>query len=136
MRSYQLNSPKAAARIVAITLFADGHLSDHEHEALTQHNAAGLLGLESDDMEVIVRHLAEDLQAFGVSFWSGTGLLDEACLTGVLREVTDPHLRSVILDICATVIHADSRGCEFELAIVDFTKKAWGVESVQQALMH
>lgn len=136
MRSYQSNSPKAAARIIAITLFADGHLSDQEHKALKQHIASGLLGLEGDDMELIVRHLAEDLQVFGLSFWSGTGLLDEACLTGLLREVTDPNLRAVILDICATVIHADTRQCESELAIMEFMKRAWGLAPAQQPLMH
>ena len=44
MRSYPVNSPQAAARIVALTVFADGDIGDAEIAWLEQHEP-GLLAV-------------------------------------------------------------------------------------------
>lgn len=125
MRTYPANSPQAAARIVAFTLLADGHLSETEYAALWRNEATQLLGLSEQEIHMVVQHLAEDLLAYGSSSWSGTGLLDEASFVGLLREVTDPRLRASVLDICTTVAHSDSHHCESEQGVLEIAKRAW-----------
>ena len=44
MRNYPANSPQAAARIVALTMLADGYLSKAELDAMERHGGYRLLG--------------------------------------------------------------------------------------------
>ena len=70
MRSYPRNSPEAAARIVALVLISDGHVSRSEFETLHQLKGAGDLGLEPQNMPGIVQTLCEDvlMEGFDVIF--------------------------------------------------------------------
>lgn len=137
MRSYPSNSPEAAARIVALALLADGHLSQTEYAALGRHEASRLLGLQDNAMECVVQHLAEDLMAFGAASWGGSAsLLDEDSFRSVLREVSDPSLRRVVLEICAAVTSADQHRCENEHGLLEFARKTWGYTAASSALVH
>lgn len=136
MRSYPSNSPEAAARIVALALLADGHLSQTEYAALGRHKASQLLGLQDNAMDTVVQHLAEDLMAFGGSHWGGsTSLLDEDAFRSLLHEVSDPSMRMIVLDICAAVTSADHQ-CETEHGLLEFTRKTWGHCAVPPGLAH
>ncbi len=60
MRSYTLNSPEAAARILALVLISDGHVCRSEFEALKQLDGMRHLGLYSEiNRPALV--MAEDL---------------------------------------------------------------------------
>lgn len=61
MRCYPPNSPQAAARLVALAVLADGHLSSTELGRLERMNAAARLGLNREELAEAVRHLSEDL---------------------------------------------------------------------------
>jgi hypothetical protein len=54
MRSYPHNSPEAAARIVALAMLADGHLSKSEFDALERLNIYGRLGLGPADWDSVI----------------------------------------------------------------------------------
>ena len=41
MRTYRINSPQAAARIVGLAMLADGHLCKAELDVLDRHGAEG-----------------------------------------------------------------------------------------------
>lgn len=136
MRTYPANSPQAAARIVAFTLLADGHLSETEYAALWRNQATELLGLSEQDIHVVVQHLAEDLLAYGASSWSGTGLLEEASLIGLLQEVTDPRLRAAVLDICTKVAQSDAHQCESQRGVLEIARRAWQRDGSNVASVH
>ena len=137
MRSYPPNSPEAAARIVALALLADGHLSQTEYTALGRHRASQLLGLKENAMESVVQHLAEDLMAFGASSWGGSiSLLDEDSFRSLLKEVSNPSLRIIVLEICAAVTSADQHQSETEHGLLEFTRKTWGHCAVPTDLVH
>lgn len=137
MRSYPSNSPHAAARIVAIALLADGHLSQTEYAALARHEASQQLGLDDSALESVVQHLAEDLMAFGASGWGGSAtLLDEDSFRSLLQEVSDPALRTTVLEICAAVTSADQQHCESEHGLLEFARKTWGYSPSSTALVH
>jgi hypothetical protein len=136
MRTYPANSPQAAARIVAFTLLADGHLSETEYAALWRHRAAQSLGLSEPDIHVVVQHLAEDLLAFGASHWSGTGLLDESSFLGLLQEITDTDLRAVVLDICTAAAHSEAHHSEPQQGVLEIARRAWAQPRVSSPAMH
>jgi hypothetical protein len=136
MRTYPSNSPQAAARIVAFALLADGHLSRAEYAALARNQAAQSLGLSEVDIHDVVQHLAEDLLAFGGSSWSGTGLLDESSLLGLLQEVTDPCLRAVVIDICTAVVHSDAHPCDLERGVLEIARRAWQQDHTADTAVH
>ena len=94
MRSYPRNSPHAAARIVAFTLLADGHLGGSELAALHRLGAAGRLGFDDLDLAGVLRDAVQDLLASGGAAWHGTAQLDAPVLEGIVREIDDPALRA------------------------------------------
>ncbi len=55
MRSYPRNSPEAAARIVALIMVADGHVSRSETAALDRLHASTLLDIAPADMARVLR---------------------------------------------------------------------------------
>ena len=61
MRTYPTDSPQAAARIVALTLVADGHVCKTEFDVLERVGAYGQLGLDHDEMQAVLQGFCEDL---------------------------------------------------------------------------
>lgn len=61
MRPYPVNSARAAARLIALAVLADGHLSTSELGLLERMNAANRLGLTREQFSEVVRYLSEDL---------------------------------------------------------------------------
>lgn len=122
MRSYAVNSSQAAARIVALVLVSDGHLS---HEELKAFGALQRLGLAESDLDDVVRTLTEDLMTFCSSSWSGTACLDENSLRSILDEVKDPQLRATVLEVCDAVMHADLHQSHAENGILGFARSYW-----------
>jgi TerC family integral membrane protein len=86
MRSYPRNSPEAAARIVALIMVADGHVSRSETAALDRLHASTLLDIAPADMARVLRELSEDLMCTAYAPW-GRRLL--AFDLGVLHK--DDH---------------------------------------------
>lgn len=57
MRSYPLNSPEAAARIVALVLISDGHVCRSEIEAMQHLQIEQVLGLTPGSFPQVVHTL-------------------------------------------------------------------------------
>jgi hypothetical protein len=109
MRSYPIDSPEAAARIVAMTLMADSGPGKPEFEVLREHDAAGQLGLPPDRLYAVLREFCEDLLVGSEHSWSHACQLDERAMLSMLSEVQDQHLREKLLKLCIAVAEAD--GC-------------------------
>ena len=102
MRTYPDNSPEAAARIVALVLISDSHVSRSEYEALTQLNGVRELGLEPRHMPGIVQTLCEDMLMDGFDGRSILSHVGDGLLASLMAEVDEPRLHR----------HADHRdGC-------------------------
>lgn len=128
MRSYLRNSPLAAARIVVLTLLADGHLSRTELNALLREDVAADLGLSTLRLDDLVREVSEDLLATGFGAWSDGHALDDAIVAGALAEVHDPGLRERTLALCVAVARADGHVSEGEQALLDEASRRWGLD--------
>ena len=113
MRTYPVNSPQAAARLLAMALVADGNYAMSEIKALDRLDAARQLGLSPQDLKVVIEAFCEDL------------LVGAATRLALLAEVTDPGLREKIVALCEAVVEADGHLADGETAMLDSLTHAW-----------
>lgn len=127
MRSYPRNSPEAAARVVAIILISDGHVSRSEYEALNQLSGVRELGLQPERMPGIVQTLCEDLLMAGFDGRSMLSHVGDELVASMLAEVDEPQLQSKVLRVAASVVHADQHLSDGEAAMLDAISRRWGL---------
>jgi uncharacterized tellurite resistance protein B-like protein len=125
MRSYPPNSPKAAARIVALVLISDGHVSRAEYEALNRLDGARDLGLDPQDMPGIVQTLCEDLLMEGFDGRSILSHIGDGFMVALLSEVDDPQLQSKVLRLAAAVVNADKHLSDGETVMINAISRHW-----------
>lgn len=125
MRSYPRNSPEAAARVVALALISDGHVSRSEFDALNTLDGVRDLGLEPHHMPGIVQTLCEDLLMAGFDGRSVLSHLDDRALHAMITEVDEPHLQARVLRVAASVAHADLHLADGERAMLDVIRRVW-----------
>lgn len=114
MRTYPRNSPQAAARVVALTVLADGHLGAPEVDALQRIDVAGRLDLSQAEFMGVLQATCDDLMATSHQQWSGIQLLPRAELKRVLDEIDDVGLRLMVLEICAALCECDATVADAE----------------------
>lgn len=125
MRSYPHNSPEAAARIVALVLISDGHVCSTEFEILKQLGAERELGLEPQLLPHIVHTLCEELLAGGYETGSLIGNVDDAALTSLMAEISDPALQTKVLRLCLAAARADGHLADGESLVVEAARRHW-----------
>ncbi|RKE37655.1 tellurite resistance protein TerB [Paraburkholderia sp. BL23I1N1] len=133
MRTYPRNSPQAAARIVALALISDGHVSSAEERALENLDIAGELGLAPAQFAQIVQTMCEDQS---VAHTPAVGQLDAALITTLLGEIDDPALRRRVIRLCLAVTIADNYLADGEIALLAAVFRAWGPQPNQAAGRH
>ena len=126
MRTYSRNSPEAAARIVALVLISDGHVSRSEYEVLDQHDGALDFGLAPQDMPGIVQALCEDLLMEGFDGRSIPTHVGDKLMASLMAEVDEPQLQSKVLRAAAFVVHADKHLSDGEAAMLGAISRHWG----------
>ena len=125
MRTYPRNSAQAVARVVALAALADGHVSRTELSALEALEGFARLGLTRADVQQVLQHLSEDLQATAITQWGTACLLDPDTLCALMAEVTDPALQRVALDLCVAVTHADGHVADAEQSVISAAARDW-----------
>jgi hypothetical protein len=128
MRSYPHNSPKAAARIVALALIADGHLSQVELDALDHLAAHDMLGLTRVELHGVVHGLCEDLLIGARADWADACQVDERTLGQLMAEIDDPVLRSTVLRLCVAVVESDALVVDAESLVLVAAVEHWGLQ--------
>lgn len=127
MRSYPRNSPEAAARIVALIMVADGHVSRSEVMALDRFHACTLLDIAPADMARVLRELSEDLMCTAFAPWGSSCRISEELLQALLSEVDDPELRATTLALCLEVAQADAHLSDAEETLLAQAAHLWGM---------
>jgi uncharacterized tellurite resistance protein B-like protein len=125
MRTYPVNSPQAAARLLAMALVADGNYALSELNALDRLDAARQLGLPPQELKAVIETFCEDLLLGAQGAWHGSSHLDPATRQQLLDEVTDRALRSIIVTLCVAVVEADGHLAQGEMAMLDGLTRAW-----------
>jgi hypothetical protein len=133
MRSYPRNSPQAAARIVALTLVADGHVCRSEMQALEAAGAAARLGLPPEGLSAVVHELCEDLLAGAQDGWSGSCRVPPELLAALLEEIDAPPLQAAVLELCAAAAEADGHLADAESIVLAEALRRWAPPLVSAA---
>lgn len=131
MRSYPRNSPEAAARIVALVLVSDGHVSRKEYDTLHQIFAARDLGLDPQDMPGIVQTLCEDLLMEGFDGRAVLSHVGDNLMASLMAEVDDARLQGQVLRIAASAALADKHLSDGETAMLDAIIRHWQARPVK-----
>jgi uncharacterized tellurite resistance protein B-like protein len=129
MRRYARNSPQAAARIVALTVVADGDISDAEVELLDQLDVHTLLGLKRHELHQVLDAFCEDLLSSMQLAWADACPVDERTLAELMGDIDDPALRLTLVRLCVKLAEIDADVAEGESIVLNAAVEHWGLHS-------
>ena len=127
MRSYPANSPQAAARIVALTLVADGDIGEAEMEWLDRLIVHEQLGLARHELHALLDTFCEDLLSSGQLKWADACPVDERTLADLMGEIQDPALRLKLLRLCVELAEVDAHVHDGESIVLVAAVEHWGL---------
>lgn len=125
MRSYPTDSPEAAARLLAMTLVADGQYSMTEIKTLDRLGAPQRLGLSPEAIKGVIDGFCEDLLIAANGQWTGSIHLDDSVRGQLMAEVQDPELQETVWRLCEAVALADGHLADGEVELLDRMAFAW-----------
>lgn len=128
MRSYPVNSPQAAARIVALTVVADGDIADTEIVVLDRLAVHEQLGLGRQELHAVLDSFCEDLLSSGQLMWADTCPVDERTLAALMSEIEDPALRLKLLRLCVQLAEVDAQVDAAESIVLAAAVERWGLQ--------
>lgn len=123
MKHYTVNSPEAAARVLAMALVADGQYSMIELRALDRQNAPAMLGLTPEAFKAVVDDFCEDLLLACAGQWTGT--VDTDIRDQLMQDITDRRLQELILQQCEALMLADGHLADGEVELLDALSATW-----------
>lgn len=127
MRTYPANSPQAAARIVALTVLADGDFGEAEIDWLDCLSVHRQLGLARHELHEILDTFCDDLLSSGQLKWADVCPVDERTLADLMGEIQDPALRLKLLRLCVELAEADAHVTEGESIVLTAAVEHWGL---------
>ena len=127
MRSYPVNSPQAAARIVALTVFADGDIGDAEIAWLDRLVVHEQLGLTRHELHAVLDTFCEDLLSSDQLKWADACPVDECTLADLMGEIQDPSLRLKLLRWCVELAESDAHVAQGESIVLVAAVEHWGL---------
>jgi hypothetical protein len=127
MRRYPANSPQAAARIVALTVLADGDIADAEIEWLDRLAVHERLGLARHELHALLDTFCEDLLSSGQLTWADACPVDERTLADLMAEIQDPALRLKLLRLCVELAEVDAHVDDGESIVLVAAVEHWGL---------
>jgi uncharacterized tellurite resistance protein B-like protein len=127
MRHYKTDSTQAAARILALTLLADGGLDQAELDSLAHSRLLRRLGLRREELDRIVREYCEDLQLSADYLDSLRLQPAEEVVRALLDDIHDPQLRLALLEDMQQIIAADGVETPAEVDLLAGALQQWGL---------
>ena len=128
MRTYPINSPQAAARIVALAMLADGQMSRAEIDILQRLRIHEQLGLRPDELHSVVDALCKDMLSTAKLTGATACEIDPRTLAKLMGEIDDPDLHSKVLALCVAVIEADGHVVTAEAIVLTAAVEQWGLQ--------
>ncbi len=126
MRSYAINSPHAAGRILALTMVVDGNLSHSELVALDRTRILKYVTLDHDAFQQLLQELCDDLLTGAVH---GVVQLDPGLIDELLLEIAHPDLRRQLLQAMWNIADADGWLADGEAVLLSRASVVWGAET-------
>ncbi|MCM3565459.1 TerB family tellurite resistance protein [Hydrogenophaga intermedia] len=122
-----MNSPQAAARIVALTVVADGDIGDAEIKWLDRLAVHEQLGLPRHELHALLDTFCEDLLSSDQLKWADACPVDERTLADLMGEVQDPALRLKLLRLCVELAEVDAHVDDGESSVLIAAVEHWGL---------
>lgn len=127
LRAYPHNGPKAMARVLAVTLLADGLLESKELDNLNRANGYARLGMTQNEFMQVLFELCEDLLTQAPRSPAGDCLLQPELIKQLLAEVLDPWRRRELMRLMVEIIRADGTVARGESVMFWEAIDAWGM---------
>lgn len=125
MRHYETDSSPAAARILALTMLADGGLDRNEVEALMQSDLVRRLGIGTVEFERILREYCDDLLT-SAHYLDGMRLkLADEVLELLLEDIAEPALQRALLRAMQEIVAADGVETAAEVEVLARALTKW-----------
>jgi len=125
MRSYPVDSPEAATRLLAMVLVADGRYSMAEIRALDRHQAPAQLGLSPAAMQTVINDFCSDLLTDAGGQWTDSTRLADTTRQRLIAEVQDPKLQERVWHLCEAIAQADGHLADGEVDMLDTLAFSW-----------
>lgn len=103
------DSGEAAARVLVLSIVADGRLAACEVQALDDAEAYGRLGLDRDRFYGVMRAVCAELLDRQVATGQSMFRLDGTVASAWIDAVRDPALRRTVLSLAFEVIRSDGQ---------------------------
>lgn len=126
MRSYLIDSPHAAGRILALSMIVDGNLTESELAALDRTKILRHIDLAPADFELLLHDLCNDLL---ISTSQSSVQLDNALIDSLLAEIQNPDLRRSLLRAMWSIADADDWLADAEAILLTRASNAWSAET-------
>lgn len=126
MRSYPKNSPRAAGRLLALTMIVDGNVALSELKAVYRSRILDHIALDDDDFDAVLHELCNDLLA---TAHHGAVHVDTAMIDAFLDDVESPELRRNLLAAMWRLADADGWLADAEAVVLNRAAIRWGAES-------
>ncbi len=127
MQMQDLDSPQAAAQIVALALVADGDIGHDELTLLDRMNVHEQLNLSREEMFDVMRDFCRTALSNPPSGWSHECPLDEREVAQLMGQITRPALRQRVLHLCLKIAEADGKVAEGESFVLNAAVEHWGL---------
>lgn len=93
-------------------MVADGHVCKAEPDVLDRLDVHEQLGLQPEELNIIVHAFCEDLLPDVQLAWADACRVDPGTLAELMAEVDDPELCLKVLRLCISVSEADGHVAE------------------------
>lgn len=125
MRAYPTDSPRAAARVLAVAMLADGHISSAELGVAARRDAYNSLGLAPAELEAVLHDFCHDLLATRRLADGSTCTVDAATLSALLGEVQDATLQRTVIRLCSDIMNSDAHLADGEATMLATALDQW-----------
>jgi uncharacterized tellurite resistance protein B-like protein len=130
MRSYQTDSNEAMARILALSMLADGGLDQSEIEVVADTKILSRLGMTGSQFQIVLHMLCEDMLQCMRGYDYGKIELDRHVIDQLLSEVTTPRLQKQLLRVMLAVVDADGKMSDGEAVLISQALSRWKCDLV------
>lgn len=128
LRKYPIDSPQAAARILALALLADGSIHLAELSTLARRGVLQRLGINATAFDDVIHELCADLLLDGAAASAGYLILGRDALRRILGDIGDPVLQRKLLRAVLDIVHADGELAGGEAVLLSVAADAWDID--------
>lgn len=131
MVSYEADSPRAIARLLALAVTVDGVPAEAELKLLERRGVLRSLGLDRQTFDDVIDSLCKDLRAgWRVGNAADFSVLRPAQLESMLDEIRSPELQRDLVALFIDIFSADRRYPPAESVFLRSVLRCWGEEQV------